>query len=187
MTLIDFLNANQGAAMAVLTAVYVIATIVIVYYNKKSIDELRQTRESESRPYLFLYLAKIPREQHYYLVLRNYGKTGGRIINTTIAPGLPFLKGAGDASFLNNTVVAPNQSIHLLVYDEAKVIQETEFSVCLGYEDMTGKRFEESYVLNLEYVYSTGFSDHSKSNFTASENALHNIASSLDSITMKMQ
>ena len=67
------------------------------------------------------------------------------------------------------------------------MIQETEFSACLGYEDMTGKRFEESYVLNLEYVYSTGFSDHSKSNFTASENALHNIASSLDSITMNMQ
>lgn len=185
--LIDFLNANQGAVMAALTAVYVIATVVIVYYNKKSIDELRKTRESESRPYLFLYLAKIPREQHYYLVLRNYGKTGGKISNARVSPGLPFLKGAADASFLNNTVVAPEQSIHLLIYDAAKTIQETDYSVSLCYEDMAGKKYREDYVLNLEYVYSTGFSDHNKSNYTASENALHNIASSLDSITMKMQ
>lgn len=185
--LIEFLNANQGAVMAALTAVYVIATVVIVIYNKKSIDELRKTRESESRPYLFLYLAKIPREQHYYLVLRNFGRTGGKICNAKISPGLPFLKGVADASFLDNTVVAPSQSIHLLVYDEAKMIQETDYSVSLCYEDMAGKKFQEDYVLNLEYVYGTGFSDHSKSNYTASENALHNIASSLDGITMKIQ
>lgn len=61
--------------MAALAFVYVVATIVIVYFNKKTIDEMKEEREAESRPYLFAHLAFIPGEiKRCQLVLKNYGK-----------------------------------------------------------------------------------------------------------------
>ena len=39
-TYIHWLNNNQGFVMCLLTFVYVVTTIVIVYYNKKSIKEM---------------------------------------------------------------------------------------------------------------------------------------------------
>ena len=60
--MIDWLNANQGFAMSVLTLVYVAATIIIVIYNRKTIKEMKDAREEESRPYVFVYLDKDPRD-----------------------------------------------------------------------------------------------------------------------------
>ena len=53
-TYIHWLNNNQGFVMCLLTFVYVVATIVIVYYNKKSIKEMIKTREEDNRPYVLL-------------------------------------------------------------------------------------------------------------------------------------
>ena len=83
MKLIETLNNNQGAVMVLLTSIYVVATIVIVMLNKRSIDEMKLSREEESRPYIFASLTFVPREtKQCYLVLTNYGKTGARIKNS---------------------------------------------------------------------------------------------------------
>lgn len=63
--IVNWLNSNQGFAMSILTLVYVVATIVIVIYNRKSIKELQKTREEESRPYIFAYLHRDPRDFHF--------------------------------------------------------------------------------------------------------------------------
>lgn len=51
--MVNWLNSNQGFFMSILTLVYVMATIIIVIYNRKSIQELQKTREEESRPYIY--------------------------------------------------------------------------------------------------------------------------------------
>lgn len=84
--MIGWLNSNQGFVMSILTAVYVIATIVIVIYNRKSIKEMQRTREEESRPYVFAYLHKDPRDMCFYLRVKNFGKTGARINSFDISP-----------------------------------------------------------------------------------------------------
>jgi hypothetical protein len=48
--LISWLNSNSGAFMAVLTAIYVIATILIVMANSKMTREMRLTREQLLKP-----------------------------------------------------------------------------------------------------------------------------------------
>ena len=58
MCIINWLNENQGFAMSLLTLIYAIATVVIVSYNRKTIKEMRESRESETRPYIFVYLQK---------------------------------------------------------------------------------------------------------------------------------
>ena len=55
--MIDWLNSNQGFVMSILTLVYVLATIIIVIYNRKAIQELQKTREEES--IIFVVLVNI--------------------------------------------------------------------------------------------------------------------------------
>lgn len=62
-TYIHWLNNNQWFVMCLLTFVYVVATIVIVYYNKKSIKEMIKIREEDNRPYVFANLEKDPRDR----------------------------------------------------------------------------------------------------------------------------
>jgi hypothetical protein len=84
--MINWLNNNQGFTMSVLTLVYVLATIVIVIYNRKSIRELQKTREEESRPYIFACLHRDPRDVYFYFRIKNYGKTGGEIESIIVSP-----------------------------------------------------------------------------------------------------
>lgn len=72
--MIKWMNINQGFAMIMLTFIYVISTIVIVYYNHKSIKEMEKTRESESRPYIFVYLHKDPEIYVFIYVLKTMVK-----------------------------------------------------------------------------------------------------------------
>ena len=50
--MIDWLNDNQGAVMAALTAVYAIATIVIVRSSRSSVEEQRKLRAEQFRPFV---------------------------------------------------------------------------------------------------------------------------------------
>lgn len=49
--------------MAILTFVYVVATVVIVVFTKGSIDEMKKARIEDNRPYIFAYFAFVPREK----------------------------------------------------------------------------------------------------------------------------
>lgn len=170
------------------TAVYVVATVVIVYYNRRSIGEMKATREAESRPYLFVYLLTVPRYSHFYLVICNYSKTGGTIENLNITPDLNFIKGCGNASFLNKTAIAPDQSIQIFISDQDRHIPNTEYEIRLEYADTClGNKYSEKYQLNLQYACETGYACKKKSNCSEGDNALINIAAALDTIKMKLQ
>lgn len=188
MDIVEFLNSNQGAVIACLTFVYVIATLVIVYFNKKSIDEMKATREEEIRPYVFAYLAFVPRErQRCTLVLKNYGKSGARITAFNISPGLNLVHGESDCSFLEKMILAPGQSIRLLAIDPDKNIHEKQFSVHISYESLDkAKNFMEDHALMQQYIAESGCADRNQSGCDKWENALINISNSLDTIKTNM-
>lgn len=70
--LLSRLNSNQGAIMAVLTAIYVAATILIVWTNYKVIREMRLGREQLTKPVLVASFES-RRGGLMCLVLRNLG------------------------------------------------------------------------------------------------------------------
>ena len=78
--------------MCLLTFVYVVATIVIVYYNKKSIKEMIKTREEDNRPYVFANLEKYPRDRFFTLKIKNYGKLSAKINKIEIEPKINFFR-----------------------------------------------------------------------------------------------
>ena len=186
--MIEFLNNNQGAVMACLTFVYVVATVVIVYFNKRSIDEMRMAREEEARPYVFAYLAFVARErQRCTLVIKNYGKSGARITSFSVTPGLNLVHGESDCGFLNEMILAPDQSIRLLAIDPDKKLHEKEFKISISYQTLDkAKTFSENYVLVQQYVSESGYADTAQSGCKKWENALINISSSLDTIKTNM-
>ena len=70
--LFSWLNANSGAFVAVLTAIYVLATILIFLANFKVIREMRLSREQLLRPLLVMSFES-RRGGLMCLVLRNLG------------------------------------------------------------------------------------------------------------------
>jgi hypothetical protein len=186
--MIEWLNQNQGFVMSLLTAVYVIATVVIVIYNRKSIKEMQRSREEESRPYVFAHLNKDSRDLDFYLRIKNYGKTGAIIEQIKINPSLKFIHNTEIETFLKNVVLAPNQTLQFIVLDQEEETMKDDYHVILRYISTGSKKiqYDESYTLVIPYAHQMGYTDSKTSNLSPEENALKNIAEHLDSIRMKL-
>lgn len=174
--------------MSLLTLVYVVATIVIVIYNRKSIREIEKTREEESRPYIFAHLHKDPRDLCFYLRVKNYGRTGGKVESIDISPSLKFVDSKNIGEFLNNVILAPDQMLQFIVLERNEETSKETYNVNLRYHQTnnTEKVYEESYSLLTQYSTLMGYTDNKKSTLSETDNALRNIANYLDSIRNKM-
>lgn len=186
--IIKWLNDNQGFVMSILTCVYVIATIIIVIYNRKSIKEMEKGRDEESRPYIFINLHKDPRDNWFYLRIKNYGKTGGKINSINVTPNLKFINDSEIEQFMKNTVLAPEQIIQFVVADKKEDIYENDYDVTIKYVSTCNNKkvYREQYKLITQYSTKMGYVDSKKSNFSDEANALNNIANYLDAIRNKL-
>lgn len=186
--MVNWLNSNQGFVMSILTLVYVMATIIIVVYNRKSIQELQKTREEESRPYIFSYLHKDPRDMCFYFRIKNYGRTGGKIENIEVSPQLQFVDKKQVGEFLNNVILAPNQMLQFIVLERYGETSQKSYNVKIKYHSTSNlkKLHEEIYSLITQYSSQMGFTDNKASGLTEEENAMKNIANHLDSIRCKI-
>ncbi|SEW38868.1 hypothetical protein [[Clostridium] fimetarium] len=187
--MISWMNNNQGFVMCLLTAVYVIATIIIVYYNRKSINEIKETREAESRPYVFANLISDARDMCFYLQVKNYGKTGAKILELSIEPNLKINSTNNNTKFIENTILAPSQVLQFIVIEERDKTAESSYKVKIEYESLTSsmKKYTEEYELNVQYIDCVGHTDSNASNLSKTENYLKRISEHLDSIRMKVQ
>lgn len=75
MGIIAFLNQNNGAIMVIITAIYVIATILICVYNRKSAEaskkqisesqhQFKENQRLQVMPYLQFKIEKLPNVEH---------------------------------------------------------------------------------------------------------------------------
>ena len=184
-TYIHWLNNNQGFVMCLLTFVYVVATIVIVYYNKKSIKEMIKTREEDNRPYVFANLEKDPRDRFFTLKIKNYGKLSAKINKIEIEPTIDFIHG-NESKFLSGTIIAPGQVLPYIIFTDSKELSKCSYNISVDYESLNSKRYYEVYVIALEYLKEMAYCDHDKSNFTQTDNQLYNISVNLEKINNKL-
>lgn len=182
--MVQWMNANQGFVMCVLTFVYVIATIIIVIMNKKSISEMEKTRKEESRPYIIANLVKDPRDRCFYLRIKNYGRSGAVIDDFSVTPELNMVKDDGKSLSLKKCLLAPSQSLQFIILEEWEVTCEKEYTVTISYTTAgtSPDAFEEAYILIAQYAHQMGYTNTKKNNLSHCDNALINIADSLDSI-----
>ena len=110
---LHWINTNAGAVNAILTFVYVISTIIIVYYNRISIKEIQMTRKLQTMPDVNVSIET--EKKAVYFVIRNTGNSTAYKINIKISKdfidSLPEQYGKLYESFASNYLGAPEKVI----------------------------------------------------------------------------
>ena len=142
-------SSNSTAILAFLTAAYVILTRLLLKATREAIEE-------QHRPYV---VASLPVEKFIVLCrIENSGDRPAYSVNVTFSPKLEAL--SGDAAFrgmgepllfqsflpphftVQNTI---STTVHALSVPEANKV----FSVTVTYNDAKGKRYEDSYKIDV--------------------------------------
>ena len=160
-----------------LAVISVVTVVITLRQNNKMI-------ESSSKPYVVAYLVYQEAPSHIYLCIKNFGQTSAIVKSLKIEPEFSLHKKSSN-ELMNDTLLAPSQQLHFLVSneDKEKIIYDNvfEFFVTIKYRDCcTNKSYSESYKMNLEYVMTILSVQHTKTNMTPEQNALHNIERILD-------
>ena len=183
-----WINNNQGFVMVLLTLIYVLATIIIVIFNSKSIREFRITREAETRPYV---LGQFTSFSDYInqldFQLRNYGKTAAKIEDISITPALPISERAGDIQCVKGLIIAPNQTFNIQLIGELSSLLENTFSVHIKYKGLGMKKtYTEDYSIPLKAYSLLGHTYVTRPFSKGDSDALRNIASILSSMNKRL-
>ncbi|WKY45972.1 hypothetical protein Q5O14_07720 [Eubacteriaceae bacterium ES2] len=132
----------------------VISSLIALIAVAISIATLQQNRnmiEESTRPYIAVYVTDIDfTTQVRYLIVKNFGQTGAKIIsfktspdllNITLNPGVrPFGK-------IENSFLSPNQ-YHLCAIDFDKCREFPDVTVEIAYESKHSS-YSDKYTLNL--------------------------------------
>lgn len=185
---IEWLNINQGFVMVLLTQVYVLATIIIVFFNSLSIRELKITREAETRPYVLGQFASFSDYINQLdFQLRNSGKTAAKIEEILITPALPISEHAGNIQCVKGLIIAPNQTFNIQLIGEVSSLLENTYSVHIKYQGLgMKKKYTEDYSIPLKAYSLLGHTYVTQPFTSGDSNALRNIASVLSSMNKRI-
>jgi len=94
--LIDWCNANQGFVMAILTFVYVVATICLVLLVRGQLNHAVELEQGRTRPFVIFDLVT---EHHFvFATLTNTGQTPARDVRLSISPQIKAIIGGQNAA-----------------------------------------------------------------------------------------
>ncbi len=174
--------------MALLTLVYVLATIVIMLYNHKAIKEARISRESETRPYIFgQFLIVSDYNRHIDFQFRNAGRSGAVIKKFSIDPPLEVNKTSEGIDSINNLFIGPNQVFTIMLNSVVEDVLDKNYSIHLEYQPVGSRKiYSETYNLPMNTFKLRGFSKLTNTGNTTLENELMNISSILSSMNKRI-
>lgn len=170
---LKWLNANNGAVMALLTTVYVIATVLIFVAMARAnaiahrgMQQLRELEAQKLRRYLlfkFAYeKAKASDGFLVYAYLKNAGKTQAIKARIKIDP-LPYSTPIMDGKPVNKIpglltkeigFIAPGEVFTDCIGFTGEFFERFNpaiFRGAVSYSDLNGKNYSEPFVLDLEY------------------------------------
>lgn len=162
MALIDWLNKNQGFVMALLTLIYVIATVgiaaIMIWSNRltrRSLTLAVELDRRRSRPYVVFDIEF--RRSLLFAVPRNCGRTAAYGIRLTLEPQLQHtLTQPMEISPLVEREIAflaPDRSLEDLVGTWSKFSEyypTMGFKGRLCYQDAEGQKYDEIVSINLD-------------------------------------
>jgi hypothetical protein len=138
--LITSLDRHSGSAMALLTLIYVVATLLLVYVGQRQLSQSVALERNRTRPVVVFELLV----EHYFvhLSIRNYGQSVARNIKITIEPELRILLGGKG---FEGVVIDPpdesDESIPLLKEGITSLAPGREIKGEIGYI----QRFQQHY------------------------------------------
>lgn len=158
VNLIEWLNNNEGASLAILTFVYTVATILILLANRKSVKEMERTREAEYRPYVVVYMDYQPNGA-VQLIVKNVGRKMAYSVRISTDKDIQFPKEKplSESRLMKEGIpnLPPGHPITFLLgvawdlQDENKNVPS--YKARVTYSDERGKTYEEDYILDINY------------------------------------
>ncbi|GKT04501.1 hypothetical protein [Furfurilactobacillus entadae] len=109
-----------------------------------------QNNRNQSRPYVMVYVDFIDVvSATKYIVIKNFGHSGAKITKLTFDKNLDSTNERTHLQTLVNGLIAPNQKWMSVVLNSFR-----ENVPChIEYEDMSGKKYKDSFVLNFGIEY----------------------------------
>ena len=150
--MIGWLNSNSGAVMAVLTLVYVTATVVLVALSWWNIHALWELDRRRSRPHVVFDL--VAKEGVVHAVLRNIGATAATDVRVEVTPALQ--RDGEVSSLMLQTIayVAPGREFWDAI-DEGPAFfrryKPARFTGLTSYRDEYGKKHGERFTIDLDF------------------------------------
>jgi hypothetical protein len=142
ITFFNLVNNNSGCLLVILTFVYVIGTLLILFETKKS-------RISLLRPFINVYFSR--KDNLLFLTIENIGNIAGKNLELSFNPSLvTFCKGKKIIRFIPAT-----GRINFLIGETEKFISENslEYSVeILFFSIVTKKKYKEKFRLDVNEI-----------------------------------
>ena len=175
-------------AIAGITLLGILVSIVIAIVTR--IQNTKAIKEA-NRAQIIFYIDYNPACDMYFLIIKNFGKSIGKLIKVDIDPKLDWNKSkfSQDVEPLTestNIMLAPNQKVSS--WFEFHDYPDKKFNVKLEYNTM-GKVYKEEYCIDLEYIKNVDWitpypiDDHTKDN----KAVLYKINNSIRDLTDKFR
>lgn len=138
-------------AIAIIT---LIGIIISVFIALLSIRQNNKMLEENSRAHILLYVDFSPSYQRYYIIIKNFGNSLGKVYYIKTNPKLKwnkskFKQNRKAITESKNFILAPNQKISS--WFEFNEYPDKEFDVELCYESL-GKKYIAKYTINLSFI-----------------------------------
>jgi len=157
---LEWVNANSGAVIALLTLTYCVTTALILFANVLTIREMRLTRQAQYRPLVVVDLESNSERGAYHFVLRNAGASVARNVTVKIDPPLtnpvnPQLTDEGSLRWIRRglPVVAPGKEHRMLLGSWGNFSKDTarQYQVAVSYRNDTGRRgYSDTFTLDFD-------------------------------------
>jgi len=163
MRLMNWLNQNQGFVMAVLTFVYVVATIIIAVLSikttglaQKNLDTALELEKNRLRPYVIFNLSSSIRKKSTYASIKNYGLTAAYNIKVSIDPALAHhYDGQSPLTHRDILFLPPSERVTDLIDSSPAFHQrypQPLFEGTVQYEDLRGTKYKEPFRIDLTFL-----------------------------------
>lgn len=143
---------------AIVAVIGLIISVIAIIISWRSISLTKKSILESNRPVISVYLdyTYVLSSLKEYIVIKNFGKTQGKIVMINLSKEISFLK---DKSLLFSKslpfTLSPNQSFSTVLENNAYSREdgdEDEIIVDLVYSDFSGKTYKESFLLNQNIV-----------------------------------
>ena len=162
--MIEWFNDNEGFVLSLLTGVYVVATIVILYVmtrsnhlTARSVEHAQQVHREQTRPYVVFDI--VVRDRGVYIDLQNHGSTPAINVAVTCSPTPVSLGNDHTSTLLRNTIafLAPGRQLTDFLDTSPNFHTKNSllFTGSVSYSDTGGNQYAEDFALDLGYYPDT--------------------------------
>ena len=137
--------------IAFITLISIIVSIIIAI---KTLKHNSKMIENSTRAYILFYIDYHPQTKKYYLVIKNFGKTAGKLIKLNVSPKLnwelcEFKQTLTPLTESKNVLLTPNQKISS--WFDFDGYPDKQFDIYIEYS-CNNKIYNENYSIDLSYI-----------------------------------